>query len=525
MNQFVFEGRQKTFLMSLMGIGVLCLAWTYIGDSDELHTRFWTNFLHNSVFFTGVAFMATFMLAAKALANSGWQTVIKRLWESYSLFLIVGMCFMGVLAAGVWGGFHHLYHWADTDAVAGDKILKGKSAFLNPIWYSIATFGFIGLWYWFARQFRAISLEQDNQVSTAAYPLYTKMKRLAAIFLPIAGFTSAAAIWQWIMSVDAHWYSTMFAWYTTASWLVSMFCLTVLMLIYLKSKGYFQEVTLEHFHDLGKFVFGFSVFWTYLWFSQYMLIWYANIGEETIYFRQRRDHFYVVFSANLILNFVLPFLILIRNDSKRKMGIMAFMCSVVLFGHWLDFFQMTKYGPFFGMKEHEKHHALPAHEPKNGHSDATIHHTGKAVAVSHEIAPQADHAKVATETAKPTAGGKVTPADGKKTTTSHEVTKAESATAHVTEEEHAAPATEAHNTEAGTHEAHAAVASGHAKADPHARPDYGFVPGFSLPGFLEIGTALGFLGLFLYFSFSQLAKAPLVTKNDPFLEESLNHHV
>ncbi len=516
MNQFVFEGRQKTFLMSLMGLGVVCMAWTYIGDTDELHTRFWTNFLHNSVFFTGIAFMATFMLAAKALANSGWQTVIKRLWESYALFLGVGLCLMGVLAVGVLGDFHHLYHWADADAVATDKILKGKSAFLNPIWYSVATFGFIGLWYWFARQFRSISLEQDEQVATNAYPLYTKMKRLAAIFLPIAGFTSAAAIWQWIMSVDAHWYSTMFAWYTTASWLVSMFCMTVLMLIYLKSKGYFREVTLEHFHDLGKFVFGFSVFWTYLWFSQYMLIWYANIGEETIYFRQRRDNFYFIFSINLILNFVLPFLILIRNDSKRKMGIMAFMCSVVFFGHWLDFFQMTKYGPFFGWKAHEAaHHAAPAEGNGHEHSDATIKYSGNAVAVSQEVGKQEGHAKVATKSET----------EGAHAEEAHTAAVDTAAVNVAPTAAHAEGAESVGHTETAHHEGGAESANLKELKKLHERVYYGFVPGFTIPGFLEIGTFLGYLGLFIYFAFGRLASAPLVTKNDPFLEESLHHHV
>ena len=138
--------------------------------------------------------------------------------------------------------------------------------------------------------------------------------------------------------------STLFAWYATISWFVSMLCVTVLTLIYLKSKGYYTQVTGDHFHDLGKYVFGFSVFWTYLWFSQYMLIWYGNVGEETVYFRQRFDEYPVLFYGNLIINFALPFLVLIRNDTKRKMGIMTVICSVVLIGHWIDYFLMIKPG-------------------------------------------------------------------------------------------------------------------------------------------------------------------------------------
>jgi hypothetical protein len=507
-NQFVFEGRQKTFLMSMMVIGVVSMLLAYVTDSDPLHTRFWTNYLHNSVFFTGIAMVATFLIAAKAVALAGWQTVVKRIWEAYSLFLIVGLVLMGVLALGVWGHFHHLYHWADAEAVANDKILKGKSSFLNAGWYSFATFGFIIVWYWFARKFRSISLEQDEQTDRTAYPLYTTMKKYSAIFLPIFGFTSAAAIWQWVMSVDAHWYSTLFAWYCTASLVVTFFASVILLLIYFKSKGYFQEVTLEHFHDLGKFVFGISVFWTYLWFSQYMLIWYGNIGEETIYFKQRMTEFPIPFWSNIVMNFILPFLILIRNDAKRKTGILVFTCSLVIFGHWNDLFQMTKYGPLYTAREHNVHsgHGDAKKGEDDGHSDATTIEHGKAVLMSATADTTAHKAEAhATETHAHAPEAHATTA----TADTNVAPAAAEAAAHHDDKGHGAEA---------AHEG-----AGH--ADAHAEKKSGYIPGFTIPGFYEIGTFIGFIGLFLYFVFSQLAKAPLVPKNDPYLNESLNHHV
>ncbi|NNE26056.1 MAG: hypothetical protein HKN09_04385, partial [Saprospiraceae bacterium] len=201
-----------------------------------------------------------------------------------------------------------------------------------------------------------------------------------------------------IMSVDAHWYSTLFAWYTGASWFVSMICLTILILIYLKSKGYYQNVSIEHLHDLGKFLFAFSIFWTYLWFSQYMLIWYGNVGEETIYFRERVDNYPALFYLNLIINFVAPFFILMRNDTKRKIGSLAFTAGLVLFGHWLDFFLMLKpgilhtahaalgHGHGHGDEHHGEgagHGADAAHEAghEGGHeiAEATAHHGGEAL--------------------------------------------------------------------------------------------------------------------------------------------------
>lgn len=340
---------------------------TFLVD-DELHTRFWTNFLHNSVFFTGIAFVSLFVLTAFITAYTGWHAMFKRVWEAYSLFLIPGLVLMLVLIAGLWGHFHHLYHWNDAEAVANDSILQHKSAFLNKGWYTLGTIVIVGVWIFFAWKLRQLSLEEDR-VGTSDYVQYNKTKIWSAVFLPIAGFSSAAMIWQWVMSVDAHWYSTLFAWYATASWFVAAMALTILTLVYLKSKGYFEDVTADHFHDLGKYAFAFSIFWTYLWFSQYMLIWYANVGEETVYFRHRIDNYPVMFYGNLILNFVAPFFVLMRNDTKRKYGTMVFASIILFFGHWWDFFLMIKPGAL-----HTAHETLAHGAEAAGHEAA--HYVG-----------------------------------------------------------------------------------------------------------------------------------------------------
>lgn len=431
--QFVFESKQKTVLGGLIGLGLLCMALTWFGDSDPYHTRFWTNLLHNSVFFTGVSAVAMFMICTAITIYGGWSTSFKRVWEAFSLFMVVGMVFLGIIAIGNVAHFHHLYHWTDAEAVAKDEILTHKSGFLNSTWYFVATFLFLGTWLFLAYKMRQLSLREDNEGNYEAgdFSIHRTMRKYAATFLPIFGFTSAAAIWLWVMSIDAHWFSTLFAWYSTASLVVSMVCITILMLLYLKSKGYMEYITKEHFHDLGKYTFGFSVFWTYLWFSQFMLIWYANLGEETTYFEDRMTEFPVLFWGNFLMNFILPFFILIRNDTKRKFGSIGFAAVVVLFGHWWDFFQMIKPGALKSLKEHQEHAA------------------------------------------------------------------------------HAAAGTDAHAT------------SGHEVVHQTAT----FVEGFTLPGLLEIGTFLGFGALFVYFVFHQLTKASLIPKNDPYIQESLTHHV
>ena len=422
-------GSLRTLLLGGMVIGAICLVASWF-MGDMFHTRFWTNLLHNGVFFTGIGLMALFFIAVCVTAWAGWHTVFKRVWEAFSMFLIPGAIIMFILAITVFLHMNHLYHWADTSqATLDDTIIQGKSSFLNTKVYLFGGGIILAVWCFFAIRLRGLSLSED-ETGTLEFTQHRSMRWYAAAFLPIAGFTSAAMIWLWIMSLDAHWYSTMFAWYSGASLFVSMICMTILILVYLKNNGYYEQVTHEHIHDLGKFLFAFSIFWTYLWFSQYMLIWYANVGEETVYFLERRNNYPVLFWANLAINFVLPFFVLMRNDTKRKFGSVAFVAVIVLFGHWLDFFQMIKPGA-----RHTAHEAM-AH--------AGDHHAGDA---AHHAGDAAHHVGTA------------------------------------------------------------------------------FEVGYSIPGFIEIGTMIGFLCFFLYWTFSRLSQASLVPKNDPYLAESLHHHV
>ena len=270
------------------------------------------------------------------------------------------------------------------------------------------------------------------------------------------------------MSLDPHWYSTLFAWYNGATWLVTFIAMTIILLIYLKGKGYFQLVNESHFQDLGKFLFGFSIFWTYLWFSQFMLIWYANVGEETIYFDTRINEYPVLFYGNLVINFVIPFFILIQNGTKRKFGIMAFVAGLLVFGHWIDTFLMVKPGPWAELQHAQHGEHGDAHE--EGHSDVL----------------------------------KLEDAEPKAVFTS--------------DDEHD------HEHDAEHHDDHDAAAhAGHEGHDDHGH-ESSFILGVHFPSFTDIGMFLGFLGLFLYFFFNSLSKTSTIPKGDPYFEESKAHH-
>jgi hypothetical protein len=173
-----------------------------------------------------------------------------------------------------------------------------------------------------------------------------KNRTLSAWFLIFFAISSSVAAWDWVMSIDTHWFSTMFGWYVFASWWVTGLAMITLIVVNLKEAGYLKIVNANHLHDLGKFVFAFSIFWTYIWFGQFLLIWYAHIPEETVYFieRMRTSPYSWVFFANLILNFVLPFLLLMTRDAKRQMSMLKLVCPIIIVGHWFDFYNMVTPG-------------------------------------------------------------------------------------------------------------------------------------------------------------------------------------
>jgi hypothetical protein len=518
--QFVFDPKLKRTLLGGVGLGLVCTLVVFLND-DGFHTRFWTNFLHNAVFFTGIAFMSMFFLSAQITAFAGWNAVIKRVWEAMAQFMWVGLILMGVLVAGVWGHFHHLYHWntpgiSDPNNPIYDKIIGGKAGFLNPTFFTIAVLGFLAIWYFWAFKLRQASVDQDT-LETASFDYYKKQRTWAASFLPLGGFLSTVFLWLSVMSVDPHWYSTMFAWYSTASLWLAAIALTVMLIIYLKSVGYMEYVNRSHLHDLGKFMFGISVFWTYLWFDQFMLIWYANNGEETIYFNERMQHYPILFWGNLLINFVAPFLILMRNDTKRKFGAMFFVGLLVFFGHWWDFFYMIKPGAriaAFEAKElAEGKHPTPDAAPLSMVESAPAETTS---ADEHEENHADTHAgATAAENHADTHAGATAAED-------HADTHAGATAAEDHADTHAAQAT------AGANEAHHATehsADTHSETGhtAHHGPDKSFQLGYTLPGLEDLGMFIGFLCLFLFFFFNQLQKASLLPLKDPYLEESLHH--
>jgi Ni/Fe-hydrogenase subunit HybB-like protein len=285
----------------------------------------------------------------------GWQVALKRVPEAISSVVpVLGIITLVILLSIVWGGRTDIFHWIDPElynpaSPKFDKILNGKKGFLNPVFFTVWSILTVFLWWFIGQKMRSFSLQSDKEGSMdyeTGKKWINKNILWASLFIVFFGLSVGSTIpWLWIMSIDAHWYSTMFSWYTFASSFVAGMSLIAIYIVYLKNKGQLEYVTDEHLHDIGKFMFAFSVFWTYLWFSQYMLIWYANIPEETGYFKIRlTGPFSGIFFLNLVLNFICPLLIFMKKSTKRNWTLVTLMGVLIIFGHWIDFWQMVMPG-------------------------------------------------------------------------------------------------------------------------------------------------------------------------------------
>ncbi|HHB52670.1 MAG TPA: quinol:cytochrome C oxidoreductase [Saprospiraceae bacterium] len=267
-------------------------------------------------------------------ASAGWSVVLFRVMEGLSANLIpLGIIMLLFILAAAFG-MNHFYPWMHAE---GDAIIEGKSWWLNVPGWTIRGVIYIVGFILFRYIIRKKSLEQDNATD---YKAHEKGFKYGIIFLAFFMLSESALSWDWIMSLDPHWFSTLFAWYIFASAMVSAVTVIAIVTMYLKAKGYLSFVNDSHLHDLGVYMFGFSIFWTYLWFAQYMLIWYSNMPEETTYFAQRMHDYNFIFYFMVALNFAFPILILMDTEWKRKFSILTIVGLVILVGHYIDVFVM-----------------------------------------------------------------------------------------------------------------------------------------------------------------------------------------
>ena len=345
---FTITKNAKNLSFGLMIIGLIALILGFVSDSHSA----WPSLLFNTYFFLGISVFAVFFIALQYVAEASWSIVLKRIPEAIISFLpITGIIMMIIVITAVlhFGG-NHIYHWMETGIMDQfiidengnemenpkyDKIIAGKKAFLNTSFFIIRSIIYIIGWIYFGRKLKQLSINEDKH---GGLDNYNKGFRTSAWFMVFFAITSSVASWDWIMSIDTHWFSTLFGWYIFSEWAVIGFVAILLITLYLKRLGYLEHVNESHIHDLGKYVFAFSLVWTYMWFSQFMLIWYSNIPEEVAYYTARLEveNYKFLFWFRVAINFLFPIILLMSRDAKRNNTRLIFVFIVILIGHWIN---------------------------------------------------------------------------------------------------------------------------------------------------------------------------------------------
>ena len=335
--------KTRKSLLVTIGLGAL-LTVIGIGVNADQHHRIWATYLHVNFLLITLGLGGTVFIAINYLANAGWGTQLKRIAEALGTYLPWAFLFMIPVAVF---GMHDLYHWTHEGIMNPasenfDSILKGKEAYLNMPMFVIQLVAVFAVWILFTYLLRkASSLEDQN----GGLKYFNRSNVLSAVFIVFFGITFSLATWSWLMSIEPHWFSTIYAVYCFAGLFVGTMTVMQLIVLHLKGKGYLSGVTDEHVHDVGKFMFAFSIFWAYIWLSQFLLIWYSNIPEETMYYYDRfQPGWQALFMTNLVLNFVVPFFVLMTRDAKRNKNFLGSMIAIILVGRWIDIYLLVQPG-------------------------------------------------------------------------------------------------------------------------------------------------------------------------------------
>jgi hypothetical protein len=370
---------------------VIGLATFAVGLLTE-PTRTWVSYLTSFWFFLSLGMGGLFFTAIQHVTNSQWSTTVRRYSEALTSFL-PWAALLGLLL--VFGGSKYLYIWLDPEVVAGDALIQKKVGYLNQGFFIVRALGFFGLWLLFRQWIVSKSLKQDQ---TGDSSLTAAAVKPSVIFLMVFAITYSLFSVDLLMSLDPHWYSTMFGVYCFAGLFQSSLAMIILITVWLMKRGALRGYVNEnHLHDLGKLLFAFTVFYAYIGFSQFMLIWYANLPEETLFFKMRSvGAWWNISMLLLVMKFVVPFLVLLPRGNKRNPKVLvpaAILLLVMQYvdNYWLIYpnfnegmaaFSIWEIGIFLGMlggfllciyRFLSKYSVVPVGDPRL--EESTHHHT------------------------------------------------------------------------------------------------------------------------------------------------------
>jgi len=345
---YVLSKKLKALFIILLLGGALSLAFLFVVDAR----RGWSIFLINHFYFLCLALGGAFFAVIQWLTSAMWSAPIRRMNESFTAYLpIAGLTLVGVFG-GVLSG--QIYEWTHHEVVQADTVLQHKAGYLNQTFFIIRNVLVFGLLAYFIKKVIGHSTRQDQSKDVG---LTLANKALAPAFLIVFALGFTMMSFDQMMSLEPHWFSTIFGIYCFAGLFTSTLAMTCLLTLKLRREGPLSKiVTDDHLHDLGKFMFAFTVFWAYIGFSQFMLIWYANLPEETSYYLHRMEGGWKWVSYGLMLKFVIPFFSLLPRSAKRSPGRLRWVAWFMLIAQFVDIFWMVQptffaEGPRFGIFE------------------------------------------------------------------------------------------------------------------------------------------------------------------------------
>ncbi|WP_317168596.1 hypothetical protein [Blattabacterium cuenoti] len=311
---------------------------------DKKENQPWMSLYIGFFYFTTISLGSLFFLCIQNISKSGWSIVIHPVMEGVSSFLPYGGLMILIILFLNAMGFIHLFHWMDLSlennnptSFKYDKIIANKKLFLNIPFFLIRSIIYIAGWSFFYFRIKKISHMLNV---TRSLIFYKQLNRLSVIFIIFFSITSILMGWDWIMSLNPHWFSTLFSWYVLSTYIVTGIGSITIISIYLKKKGYFPFFNENHLHDLSKYLFSTSLLWTYFWFSQFLLYWYGNIPEEIFYFIKREEIYHSVHLWMIIPNFLVPFFGLMSSKSKTNPKIVFIVTCILLIGHYIDIYSL-----------------------------------------------------------------------------------------------------------------------------------------------------------------------------------------
>lgn len=322
-------GKFKIAMFVLIALGLIA---TIVGFLSGEGTRTWANLLLGNYYFLSITMGAAFWMALQAITQSGWSSAYLRIPQAMSNYFIVSF----VLWIPMFVGLHDIYHWTHADVVANDPILLHKEPYLNIPFFTARFALFFALWIFLTQRIRKLSLSEDLH---GGKKYFEKIEFTSKIFIFVMAFSFSLFTIDWLMSIDPHWYSTIYAIKKFVSSFYHGTAIIIAVLIILHKLGHFPMLSRKHMADFSRYLFALSIIWGYMWLSQYLLIWYANIPEETVYYVPRemgeyKNYFY----AELILNWAFPFLFLMWNRVGKSQVAMLFVIGVLMIGQWVELY-------------------------------------------------------------------------------------------------------------------------------------------------------------------------------------------